>query len=172
MLLGNIKSLINGRNYVEALEECEKVVASNPELSFELKRQKSKIFALMGKYREAVEESAAIIDGGTAILADIHLAAVWALFDHQFVRSLDWFQLVLRIGAEQNNTWFKSDAICQIAYISMELGNYEISLDFLRQLESDFSNESFLIPNVGFGSVKELGCEIRRRIAEKKVPKL
>jgi tetratricopeptide (TPR) repeat protein len=168
MNLETIKSLIKERRYDEALEACQQLTQSQPELRFEVMRQKSSIYARRAEYNAAVKELSSIIDAGEADLKDYDSAAFWSLYDGKLEQALSWYLIALKLGEEQNRDWFKSNELCLIAYIYMELEEFEKAESFLDKDESDDKDTTFLIPNKGFCEVKELRNEIRRRATEGK----
>lgn len=167
MKLEIIKSLIKEKRYDEALVACEKLMVSQPELKYDVMRQKSYIYTRRAEYKAAIKELLSIIDAGEARLGDYDSAAFWALYDGQFDQALEWYFVALRMGEEQNETWFRSNELYLIAYIYMELGKFEESLHFLDKDISQDKNASFLIPNKGFCEVEQLRNEIHRRASEK-----
>jgi tetratricopeptide (TPR) repeat protein len=168
MNLETIKSLVKEKRYDKALEACEQLMQSQPESKFEVIRQKSSIYARRAEYSAAVKELSSIIDAGQADLKDYDSAAFWSLYDGKLEPALGWYLIALKLGEEQNRDWFKSNELCLIAYIYMELGEFEKADSFLDTDESDDKDTSFLIPNKGFCEVKELRNEIRRRATEGK----
>lgn len=162
MTLEQIKILIQERRYDEALEACEKENTGNSELNYEIHRQKSHIYSRQAKYQNATSELEAIIKAGVATLGDYDSAAFWALYDGQIKKALEWYLIALDLGEEQNESWFRSNELCLIAYIYMELGEFEKALEFLDESEKE-SDGSFLIPNKGFCERNQLRDEIRLR---------
>lgn len=173
MNLETIKSLIKERRYDEALDACKQLAESQPELKYEVMRQKSYIYAGRAEYKAAVAELSSIIDAGEADIGNYDSAAFWSLYDEQFKQALDWYLIALKMGEEQNESWFRSNELCLIAYIYMKLGEFEKAISFLDKDESDDKDSSFLIPIpnegiVGICEVKQLRDEIRRRSAKGK----
>lgn len=168
-----IKSLIKGGQYDEALEACQQLTENRPELKYDVLRQKSYLYSRQGKYKAAVNELSSIINTGEARISDYHLAAFWALFDEQLKSALDWYLITLQLGEDQNETWFRYNTLCSIAYIYMKFGEYEKATFFLDKVESDDEDPSFFIPLPNEGilgrcEVQQLRNEIKRRAAEEK----
>ena len=166
MNLETIKSLIKGRLYEEALDACKQLSESSPKLKYEVMRQKSFIHTHRAEYKAAVKELSLMIEEGQAELRDYHSAAFWALHDEQFEKAREWFLITLRIGEEQNDEYFESDSLFLLAYIYMELGEYENAMSFLNKLEPEERDDSYLTPNKGFCELSDLRNEIERRGAE------
>jgi tetratricopeptide (TPR) repeat protein len=168
MTLAQIEQLINQGRYEEATDAGKDLLAMKPELKFEVARLRSYMFSRQAEYSAAIEELSSIIKAGEATLGDYDKAAFWALYDGQFHKALDWYLIALKMGEEQNETWFRSGELDRIAYIYMELGEYENAMSFLDKLESDGDDGPFLIPHKGFCALKQLRDEIRRRAADRK----
>lgn len=172
MNLEVIKSFIKERRYDEALDACQQLIQSQPELKYHIMRQKSYIYAGRGEYKVAIAELSSIIDADKADIGDYDSAAFWSLYDEQYKQALDWYLIALRIGEEQNRDWFRSNELCLIAYIYMKLGEFEKAISFLDKDESDDKDSSFLVPIpnegiVGVCEVKQLREEIHRRATKK-----
>ncbi len=164
--LTDIRKLIQQAKYVEALAACD-LLLNQPELLFDVLRQKSHLYSRQGSYELAVRQLSQIIDSGEATISDFHSAAFWALYDRQLKQALDWYLIALKMGEDQNETWFRSNALHLIAYIYMELGEFEKAIYYLDKDESDEKDSSFLIPYIGFCEVKQLRDEIRLRASRK-----
>ena len=166
MSLETIKSLIKQRRHDEALEACNQLTESQPELKYEVMRQRSYLYAGQAEYRAAVKDLSSMIDTGQANLSDYNSAALWALCDGQLEQALEWLLIALKMGEEQNEEWFRSEELCLVAYIYMELGEYEKAMSFLNKDESDDKDTSFFVPNKGFCEITDLRAEIERRNCE------
>ncbi len=158
-----IKSLIKERLYDQALNFCQQLAARRPDLKYAVMRQKSYIYTARAEYKAAVAELSSMIEADQANLGDYHSAASWALCDGQLEQALEWLLIVLKMGEEQNEEWFRSSALCLTAYICMELGEYGEAMSFLDKDESADKDSSFFVPNKGFCEVTDLRAEIQRR---------
>lgn len=164
MNLKEVKKLIKKKRYDKALHTCERLMNEHPELRYELMRQKSWVYSRRAEYKNAVAELSTIIDEGEATLSDYDTAAFWALHNGQFHQALEWYLIALNLGKEQNREWYKSNELYLIAYIYMELGEYEKALTYLNKDDTRDKDGSFLIPNKGFCEVNHLRNEILRRM--------
>jgi tetratricopeptide (TPR) repeat protein len=166
--LTDIRNLVEQRKYAEALAACDDLSLKQPELLFDVLRQKSNIYSRQGNYELAASELSQIIDSGEASIGDFHSAAFWTLYSGQFKQALDWYLIALKMGEDQNETWFRSNELHLIAYIYMEVGEFDKAINnYLDKDDSDDKNSSFLIPIKGFCGVKQLRDEIRRRASGK-----
>jgi tetratricopeptide (TPR) repeat protein len=172
MNLEAIKSLVKERRYVDALAACERLTAIQPELKYEVMRQKSYIYAARSEYKAAIKELSFIINDGKADIGCYNSAAFWALFDEQYEQALGWYLIALKLGEKQDDTWYRSNELFLTAYVYLRLGKYEEAISYLDKLEPDDKNSSFLIPMpneglVGDCKVKQLRDEINSRMIEK-----
>lgn len=174
MNLETIKFLIKDRRYDEALNACQQLTESQPQLKYDVMRQKSYLYSARGEYKAAVGELSAIIEAGKARIGDYDSAAFWALFDEQYKQALDLYLTALKIGEEQNESWFRSHELSLISYIYMKLGEFEKALSFLDKFEAEEPQDTtFLVPVpnegiLGLCESKELRGEIQRRMIEGK----
>lgn len=165
--LTEIQKLILEAKYDEALAACDDLSQNHPELLLDVLRQRSHVYSRQASYELAVDQLSQIIDSGEATIGDFQSAAFWALYDGQLKRALDWYLIVLKMGDDQNEKWFRSNALSLIAYINMELGEFDKAIYYLDEVATDDKDSSFLIPIIGFCEVKQLRDQIRLRAVEK-----
>jgi tetratricopeptide (TPR) repeat protein len=164
--LPDIRNLVEQRKYDEALAACDDLSINQPELLFDILRQKSNIYSRQGNYALAARELSQIIDVGEASLSDFHSAAFWSLYDGQVEQALEWYLIALQMGEDQSETWFRPNVLHLIAYIYMELEEVDKAIYYLDKDKSD-DDSSFLIPIKGFCSVRQLRDEISLRSSRK-----
>jgi hypothetical protein len=164
MNLETIKLLIKNRQYDDALTTCNELTESHPEFEYEIMYQRSHVYAARGNYKDAVKELSLIIDAGKATLGNYDTAAFWALFDEQLEQSLDWYLIALKMGEDQDESWFRSNELFLISYIYFKLEEFEKAISFLNKLEVENTNSSFLIPIPNEGIVAE--CTAKQLLEE------
>ncbi len=163
MKLKEIETLIQQKRYDEALSKCEELLEIEADRKSDILRQRSKIYALIDNYELAIIDYETIFSTGEGKIADYYLAAYWGLHSESFTESLEGFLIVLKMGDEQNETWFKSASFFYIAYIQMELEHFDEADLYLEKAANVESNVAMPIPDVGMCNAMQLREEILRR---------
>ena len=158
-----IKFLAEHDRYDEALEQCEKLFADFPESKADILRTRAYVFARKGDYPNALRDREAIFAMGTGGIRDYFLAGNNALFAGRFLQASNWLNEVLRLGEEQNETWFKAGSYFLLAYAQMELGNYSEADANLKTAMSVEPRCAMPLPGLGMCDESRLREQIRRR---------
>jgi tetratricopeptide (TPR) repeat protein len=163
MELKHIKAIAEKGEYDRALTECEKLLRGPGPKKTDILRTRAYVFALSGDYGNAVKDRQAIMEMGEATVDDYFLAANNALSAGNVKRASVWLKEVLRLGEEQNETWFKSASLFLLAYSEMELrqfSNAHLSLSRAIAIEPACAMS---LPGMGMCNHKKLEDEIRKR---------
>lgn len=172
MDLKQIETLARQKRYEKALIECEKLLQDAPEKKVDILRVRAHVFARSGDYPHAVMDRKMIIEGGEATTKDYYRSADNALFAGQFAQAAIWFEDVLRLSKEQNETWFESASYFLLAYAQMELKQYAEALASLDNAIAIEADVSMPLPGMcGMCNSQQLLDEIKRREASAKLMK-
>ena len=163
MKLAQIRGLIEGRQYDEALRECDILLGETSETNLDVLRVRSYGLARSGNFYRSVEDHRTICASNEATMKDYYKAGFDALYAGEFATAIEWFQEVLRLGDEQNDEYFKSASLFYLSYAFMEVSNYKDSIHFLNQAVEIESDVAMPIPIVGMCHNSNLRDEIERR---------
>jgi tetratricopeptide (TPR) repeat protein len=168
MDLKQIKSLADQRRYDQALAECEAFIESIPENKADALRTRAYIFALMGDYQRALRDREMIIDMGEGTIRDYYRGADNALSAGKFTQAATWLNEVLRMGEEQNETWFKSASYFLLAYAQMEVRQYQEAIANIDRAVAIEADVAMPLPGIsGMCNQRQLREEIMRRQAQR-----
>jgi tetratricopeptide (TPR) repeat protein len=120
-----IKALIESKGHDEALSQCSALLAEQPELKAEVLRLRAYVHAHRGSYDEAIADRKTLVNEGIAMLRDYYQLGDNSLSAGHYREASQWFNEVLRRGAEQNETWFESAALLLLSYAQMRLGQLQ-----------------------------------------------
>lgn len=118
----HIKALAEKGESDEALAQCNALLTELPESKAGILRLRAYIYARRGMYEEAIADREMLISGGNGILRDYYQLGDNSLSAGRFADASKWFHEVLRMGAEQNETWFDAAALLLLSYAQMRLG--------------------------------------------------
>jgi len=163
MNLKKIKTLAELERYDEALSKCEEFLKVHPEKKLDVLRARSYVFALQGNYENALKDREGILEIGEASIRDYYLAGDTCISLSKYVKACAYLREVLRLGHEQNETWFEASAYFLFAYAQMELGHYEEAIVSLRSAISIDPNCAMPLPGIGMWDHSQLEKEILRR---------
>src|SRR5690606_22702962 len=130
----------------------------------------SHIHSSQGLYKEAVDDGLLVIEAGEADVGCYDTTAFWALFDGQLERSLKLYLIALKMGEEQDDSWFRSNELFLIGYIYFKLGDFKKAASFLDKLEDDDKESSFLVPIPEEGILGQ--CEVMQLYEEIRIAAL
>jgi tetratricopeptide (TPR) repeat protein len=158
-----IKQLIEQRDYEQALTACEKALSETPEQKIDVLRLRAEAFAIIGDYEKAIADYETIIAQAPGAIRDYYLAAFNCLSLNRFERARELYEVVLRLGREQNELWFESPSNFYLSYVQMELEDYDKALIFLGAAAQTETDLALPIPDIGMCSEQQLRQEIQRR---------
>ena len=158
-----IRALADRKQYLDALAECENSLRTGNEDHLEILRARAYVLSLMENYGAALEDWYRILETGEQQIRDYFLAANDALYAVDLTKAITWLGDVLRLGKEQNVTWYASSAHLLLAYAQMELGQYGEAIQNVNKAEAEEADCAYPIPDVGMCSVNQLRAELERR---------
>jgi tetratricopeptide (TPR) repeat protein len=160
-----IKSLVEGSEPDAALAECNALLAKHPEWRADLLRSRAYVFAHRGMYEAAIADREALIGSGEGILRDYYQLGDNALSAGRFADASKWFQEVLRLGTEQNESWFDAAALLLLSYSQMQLGHLYEAAQYVEKAIALESDCAMPVRGEGLVAGQALREEITRRIA-------
>lgn len=163
MDLKKIKSLAEEEKYEQALEECNEYLKKFPDRKADILRVRAYTFSLLGNYESALQDRKIIFEIGESTIKDYYLAANNALSLGEYKQACIWLDEVLRIGKDQNETWFDSGAYFLLAYAQMELKCYKEAINNLNNAVCCDPNCAMPLPNLGLWKHDRLKQEIEYR---------
>lgn len=163
MKLEEVSVLIENGRYDEALTECENLLFNSPEQRIEILRVRAYAFARSDDFESSLKDHESIFQTEKATIRDFYLAAFRALYATEFEKSLDWFTEVLRLGKQQNVTWFLSATLFYLSYVQMQLRDYVKAIEYLNDAVLAEADIGLPIPEIGMCGNEQLREEIERR---------
>jgi tetratricopeptide (TPR) repeat protein len=115
----------------EALAQCDFLIVQHPEWRVDIIRLRAYTYARKGMYPQAISEREALIESGDGMLRDYFQLGDNLLSAGRFAAASESFQEVLRLGAEQNESWFESAALLLLAYAQLRLGQLQLAIVYL-----------------------------------------
>lgn len=162
MILDKIKYLADIRKYGEALRECETILLHSPEYRENILRIRAYVLAKSGDYEKALLDRKEILCGSSAKIKDYYLASTNALSSGHFDEAVEWLNIVLVMGKEQNDTWFEEVSHLFLSYALLQLGRYADAHQSLACLiESDCAMP---VPRLGMLTVDNVRREIQEKL--------
>lgn len=163
MRLTDIKFLIDHKEYDAALDACNRVLSEGEIEEHEILRMRGSLYAKLKSYDLAINDFETIFEKNEATIGDYYLAAFWCLYEEKFEQAANWFEIVLKMGDDQSETWFSSATLFYLAYAQMELRGFDEAESRLREgikLEEDLA---LPIPRVGMCTADQMFEEIKKR---------
>jgi tetratricopeptide (TPR) repeat protein len=160
-----IKGLLEGGEPDSALAECNALLAKHPGSRADLLRLRAYVFAHRGMYEEAIADREALIGSGEGILRDYYQLGDNALSAGRFADASKWFQEVLRVGAEQKESWFDSAALLLLSYSQMRLGHLQEAAKYVEKAMALEPDCAMPVRGEGVVAGQSLRDEITRRMA-------
>lgn len=164
MSLKKIEQLAKMGLYEEALIACDDLFKEQNFNKVDVLRTRAFVFARSGDYGSAVRDREAIIETGKGEIRDYYRAADNALSAGQLTKATIWFEIVLKLGKEINETWFKAASYFLLAFTQMELGSYDAALSNLQNAVIADPDVSMPLPHLcGMCGHEQLRNEILKR---------
>lgn len=160
-----IKKLAEAGKHDDAISQCNELLDKAPEWRADVLRLRAYSYALQGMYEEAIADRETLINNGEGKLRDYFLIAYNSLSAGRLEDASNWFKEVLRIGAEQNETWFESTSWLLLSFSQMQLGHLdeaEISVARAAAIEPDCSMP---VHGKGMVTIQDIRGEIQRRMS-------
>ena len=158
-----IKALADQGEFDDALTKCNFLLAQMPEMRSDILRIRAYVYSLQGMYEQAIDDRNELIGSGDGMLRDYYLLGDNSLSLGRFADASKSLQEVLRLGAEQNETWFDSAALLLLSYAHMELGRLQEAIQCLDQAIDKDPECAIPMPGQGMVSHQQLREEINRR---------
>ncbi len=163
MNLEEISTLIENRQFDEAINECNLLLAKMPEERIEILRIRAFAFDMAGDSERSLEDHERIFEEEGVTIKDFYLAAFRAVFAAQFEKARVWFSEVLRLSREQEETWFLSATLFHLSYVEMQLNDYGKAIEYLNEATLVDADVGMPIPEGGICTSEQLREEIERR---------
>lgn len=159
----SVKELVKSGEHDVALAQCNALLAEQPESNADILRLRAYVYAHRGMFDEAIADRKTILCSGAAMLRDLYQLADNLLSAGRFEEAGEWFQEVLRGGAEQNETWFDSAALLLLSYTQLRLGRlHEAEMNLEKAVAID-AECAMPVRGEGIVTHQSLRNEIRRR---------
>ena len=159
----SIKKLAEESRFDEALNRCDDLLKTFPERESKILRTRAYVYALMGNYEKALADREAVLEIGQTTLADYFRAGENALSLGRHDQAIVWLNETIRLGVQQNETWFGSATYLLLAHAQMELGHYEEALVNLDHAINMDQKCAMPLPGLGMCDTECLRAEIYRR---------
>jgi tetratricopeptide (TPR) repeat protein len=169
-ILKRIDKLAKEHRYEEALGECNKLLKEVPMAQLDILRMRSRIHARCNDFEQSLIDFSMIVETGEATIRDYYSAADCALSAGKFAQAASCYKEVLRLGEEQNETWFRSASFFLLAYAQMELGQFQEANQNLDSAIAAEANVAMPVPSMcGMCTHQQLREEIRHRMNSRNV---
>jgi tetratricopeptide (TPR) repeat protein len=117
-----IEALIKSRQFDEALERCNALLADGGISSADVLRLRAFAYASAGQYDAAIVDRQSIVEGGTALLRDYFQLGDNAIAAGRFAEAAKWLTKTLHMGREQKERWFEAAAYMLLAHAQVHTG--------------------------------------------------
>jgi tetratricopeptide (TPR) repeat protein len=162
-----VKSLVDQGKAAEALKLCGQLLTQLPQATADVLRLRAYVYALGGRYTEAIADRNAVIASGEGMLRDYYQLGDNALSAGRFEDASRWLQEALRLGRIQSEPWFESAALLLLSYAKMELGQLQEASETLERAVAIDPECAMPIRGHGVITHQSLRDEIMRRAESK-----
>lgn len=99
------KALVDEGKAAEAIDLCSQLLAQLPQATADILRLRAYVYALEGRYTEAIADRNSVIARGEGILRDYYQLGDNSLSAGRFEDASRWLQEALRLGRIQSEAW-------------------------------------------------------------------
>lgn len=161
------KTLVDQGKAAEALDLCSQLLAQLPQATADILRLRAYVYALEGRYTEAIADRSSVIARGEGILRDYYQLGDNSLSAGLFEDASRWLQEALRLGRVQGESWFESAALLLLSYVKMQLGQLQEASETLERAVAIDPECAMPIRGHGMVTHQSLRDEITRRTGGK-----
>lgn len=163
-----VKTLVDQGKAAEALDLCGQLLAQLPQATADILRLRAYVYALEGRYAEAIADRNSVIESGEGKLRDYYQLGDNAVSAGRFEDASRWLQEALRLGRIQGESWFESAALLLLSYAKMQLGQLQEASETLERAVAVDPECAMPIRGHGVVTHQSLRDEITRRVGGKR----